>query len=71
MMTATLTHREAETVVRALKHWRSHHDQSEPPKGERALTREEFDVLLAKLGICPLSTLRAAEIMADLLVKNP
>ena len=44
-----LTSREIETLIVALKYWRVHRS-SGMRKNDRTLTREEIDLLLAKLG---------------------
>jgi len=49
-MIATLTDREVEVVVRALKYWRSHRDPADVRERDRTLSPEEFELLLAKLG---------------------
>ena len=67
MMVATLTHREVEMVVRALKYWRSHRDSDAVRHTDRNLTQGEFNRLLSKLG-CTTSWPRGVveDVMRDL-----
>ena len=67
MIVATLTEREVETVVRALKYWRSHRDAGDVRRADAPLSLPEFNLLLAKLGLCPMSPLRADGVARDLL----
>jgi hypothetical protein len=62
MFTTSLTAAELETVIVALKYWRSHR-AGIARRGDRPLTPFEFDVLLAKLGAPPVSSLPPDEPM--------
>jgi hypothetical protein len=56
MYPMTLTDREVETLVLALKYWR-YHRRGETRRYDKLLTREEVDILLAKLGCTAMSSL--------------
>jgi len=49
MFVASLSEREAEAVVRALKYWRSHRDTVR--HDDNTFSEADFTVLLAKFGI--------------------
>ena len=56
MFLASLTDREVEMLVLALKYWR-HHRRGEARRTDRLLTRDELDLLLAKLGCSSITSL--------------
>ncbi len=56
MFMTALTPAELETVIVALKYWRSHR-AGMARRSDRPLTPFEFDVLLAKLGAPAMSSL--------------
>jgi len=61
-----LTSREIETLIVALKYWRAHRSGG-MRKSDRMLTREEIDLLLAKLGAGSLTAVAADDSPPDLL----
>ena len=61
----TLTDREVETLVLALKYWR-YHRRGETRRNDRLLTREEVDLLLAKLGCGAITSLPPDDLPLDL-----
>jgi len=65
MYPLTLTEREVETLVLALKYWR-YHRRGEARRHDRLLTREEVDLLLAKLGCAALTSLPPDDWPVDL-----
>jgi len=65
MYPLTLTEREVETLVLALKYWR-YHRRGDARRHDRLLTREEVDLLLAKLGCAALTSLPPDDWPADL-----
>jgi len=64
MFLASLTDREVEMLVRALKYWR-HHRSGEARRTDRLLTRDELDLLLAKLGCSSLTSLPPEDSAGD------
>jgi hypothetical protein len=60
-----LTSREIETLIIALKYWRVHRDGGSR-KSDRTLSREEVDLLLAKLGAGSLTAVGAEDRPPDL-----
>ncbi len=64
MFTTTLSDRELETLILALKYWRGRRHGA-TRRSDHLLTRVELDLLLAKLGAGTLSTLPAND-SADL-----
>jgi hypothetical protein len=65
-MVTTLTDREIEALIRALKYWRSHRDPDDVRRNDPALRREEIDLLLAKLECSGVSTRSGFQRSADL-----
>jgi hypothetical protein len=61
----TLTDREVETLILALKYWR-YHRRGETRRHDRLLTREEVDLLLAKLGCSAITSLPGDDLPFDL-----
>lgn len=56
MYALTLTDREIETLILALKYWR-YHRRGETRRHDRLLARNEVDLLLAKLGCGAITAL--------------
>ncbi len=65
MYPLTLSDREVETLVAALKYWR-YHRRGETRRSDRLLSRDEVDLLLAKLGCGTLSSLPPDDPFLDL-----
>ena len=65
MYPVTLTDREVETLVLAVKYWR-YHRRGETRRYDRLLTREEVDLLLAKLGCGGMTSLPGDDYPLDL-----
>jgi len=65
MYPVTLTPREVETLILALKYWR-YHRRGETRRHDRLLTPEEVDLLLAKLGCSAISSLPDDDMPFDL-----
>lgn len=64
MILAQLDDREVATLILALKYWR-YHRRGGTRRSDRLLTRQEVDLLLAKLGHRALAPLRPDDLTAD------
>ena len=65
MFAGTLSDREVETLLVALKYWRCHR-RGDTRRHDRLLPREDVDVLLAKLACSTLGSLPPDDWMTDL-----
>jgi hypothetical protein len=65
MYPVTLTDREVETLILALKYWR-HHRRGETRRTDNLLSPHQIEVLLAKLGCSALSTLPPDDLPVDI-----
>lgn len=65
MLVTSLTDREVETLILAVRYWR-YNRQGEARRTDRLLTKDEVDVLLAKLASGTLSSLPSDDFSNDL-----
>ena len=66
-MVTTLTEREVDALIRALKYWRAHREPGDVRHNDQTLGREELDLLLAKLTSCTLGSRPIDDTALDLL----
>ena len=65
MLVTSLTDREVETLILAVRYWR-YNRRGDARRTDHLLTKEEVDVLLAKLASGVLSTLPTDDFLSDL-----
>ena len=65
MLVTSLTDREVETLILAVRYWR-YNRRGDARRTDRILTKHEVDILLAKLSAGTLSTLPSDDHSSDL-----